>query len=52
MFIDTVSDVAVKDYFECTSPCSGKALCRDATVMWDAFHKSLVKKRIDQNTIA
>ena len=48
IFVDTMSDIDVEigDHCESTSPCFGKALCRDD------FDKSLVKKRVAQDTIA
>ena len=52
-FVETMSDdVVFWDHCESTFPCSGKALSRNATVMSDVFDKTLVKMRVDQDTIA
>ena len=52
IFLETMSDdVVIGDHCESISPCSGKALCRNATIMSDVFDKTLVKKRVDQDTI-
>ena len=45
-------DVVIGEHCEFTSPCSGKALGKKTTVMSDVFDKTLVKKRVDQDTIA
>ena len=54
IFVATLSDmdVVIGDHCESTSPCSGKALCRNAIVMADVFDKTSVKKRVDQDNIA
>ena len=42
------TDVEYRDHFECTSPCSFKALSRDT---WNILVKKLIKKKVDVDTI-
>ena len=37
--------------FQCTSPCSGKALPDTENMAWDIFDKMLLKKKVDQDII-